>query len=143
MRFTRRLPAGPRVRESAGGYSRRCPKAVVPSQDDCGAWWGVATASGVSGEGRKAVFTDPRCRTVRDGCKPLHARSSCDGTTALGQRRKYPPALSRTLGPAGEPHPPLLRTCAPGLSPALALMFVWWTGHTQGMVHRIGNEHTH
>ena len=73
----------------------------------------MATASGVSEEGRKAVFTDPRCRTVRDGCKPLHARSSCDGTTALGQRREYPPALSRTLGPAGEPHLLFLRTCAP------------------------------
>ena len=28
---------------------------------------------------RQSVFADPRCRTVRNGCKPLHAHSSCLG----------------------------------------------------------------
>ena len=35
VRFTFTPAADPaRVRKSAGGYSQRCPKAVVPSQDD-------------------------------------------------------------------------------------------------------------
>ena len=55
-----------------------------------GAWRGVATASGVSESWPKlAGLADPRCRTVRDGCKPLHAHSSCLGTTAFGQHRKH------------------------------------------------------
>ena len=67
-----------------------------------GAWWRVATASGVSGEGRKAGFADPRCRTVRNGCKPLHAHSSCLGTTASGQHWEAPITV-----PVGEPTPPV------------------------------------
>ena len=76
-----------------------------------GAWWGVATASGVKWGGPRAVFADPRCRTVRDGCKPLHAQAtaaSCLGTTAFGQRRKHRLRSARVYR-----WPPYLRTCAP------------------------------
>ena len=63
---------------------------VLNCPEKGGAWWGVATASGVSGRRPKlADLADPRCRTVRDGCKPLHAHSSCLGTTAFGQHRKH------------------------------------------------------
>ena len=67
-----------------------------------GAWWRVTTASGVMRGGLKAVFADPRCRTVRNGCKPLHAHSSCLGTTASGQHWGVPITV-----PVGEPTPPV------------------------------------
>ena len=79
-----------------------------------GAWWRVTTASGVmrlaSHIRWRPAAADPRCRTVRTGCKPLHAHSSCLGTTASGQHWGAPITV-----PVGEPTPPVpahLRTCA-------------------------------
>ena len=81
-----------------------------------GAWWGVATASGVSGEalGQSSLIpVAERSVTHGDGCKPLHAQAtaaSCLGTTAFGQRRKHRLRSARVYR-----WPLYLRTCAPGL----------------------------
>ena len=48
----------------------------------------------------RPTAADPRCRTVRNGCKPLHAHSSCLGTTASGQHWGAPITVL-----VGEPTP--------------------------------------
>ena len=82
-------------------------RSVVKSDHGLGSKW----------RGPRAHFTDPRCRTVHNGCKPLHAHSSCLGTTASGQHWGAPITV-----PVGEPTPPVpahLRTCLLALGPKL------------------------
>ena len=99
--WPRRVLSGPRAYLHTDLLHARLHLVFEPRTKG-GAWWRVTTASGVSGEGLRPASPDPRCRTVRNGCKPLHAHSSCLGTTASGQHWGVPITV-----PVGEPTPPV------------------------------------
>ena len=103
--WPRRVLSGPRAYLHTDLIHARLHLVFEPRTKG-GAWWRVATASGVmrlDGHIRwRPTAADPRCRTVRNGCKPLHAHSSCLGTTASGQHWGVPITV-----PVGEPTPPV------------------------------------